>query len=263
MELKDKIKQLRREKGLTQAQLADALFVSRSTVAKWENGLGLPGPDSMKALEALFAVEPQQIATTEPETVIVEKNRKLHLIAQAAGWILLLALTAFSMYLPFAIQDGSYGFTAEMAAGVFADAAYIESGDYRIYYTVFEGDWEDGRHWSDLATFKVIKRHILGYSVREEVYDSCHIITYGHTVVGRLHTFMDKDGYHHILQKSKYYKVEKPGDPLLWDIPAELITATEITIDGETYPLQHGFFFTTAEPVHYFRINGNWYDVLD
>jgi len=43
MELKDKIKQLRREKGLTQAQLADALFVSRSTVAKWENGLGLPG----------------------------------------------------------------------------------------------------------------------------------------------------------------------------------------------------------------------------
>ena len=34
MELKDKIKNLRKEKGLTQAQLADALFVSRSTVAK-------------------------------------------------------------------------------------------------------------------------------------------------------------------------------------------------------------------------------------
>jgi transcriptional regulator with XRE-family HTH domain len=51
MELKDKIKNLRKEKGLTQAQLADALFVSRSTVAKWENGLGLPGPDSIKALE--------------------------------------------------------------------------------------------------------------------------------------------------------------------------------------------------------------------
>ena len=47
MELKDKIKNLRKEKGLTQAQLADALFVSRSTVAKWEIGLGLPGPDSM------------------------------------------------------------------------------------------------------------------------------------------------------------------------------------------------------------------------
>ena len=36
MELKDKLKQLRKAQGLTQAQLADAIFVSRSTVAKWE-----------------------------------------------------------------------------------------------------------------------------------------------------------------------------------------------------------------------------------
>ncbi|MBR1993808.1 MAG: helix-turn-helix transcriptional regulator, partial [Firmicutes bacterium] len=39
-----------------QAQLAEAIFVSRSTVAKWENGLGLPGKASMEALEALFAI---------------------------------------------------------------------------------------------------------------------------------------------------------------------------------------------------------------
>ena len=263
MELKDKIKQLRKEKGMTQAQLADALFVSRSTVAKWENGLGLPGPDSMQALESLFAVEPQQIATSEPETVIVKKNQKLHLIGQIAGWIILLALCVFSMYLSFAIRDGSYGFTAEMVAGVFADNEYIDTGDYRIYYTVFEGDWEDGRHWSDLATFKVVKKHFLGYSNHEEVYDDCRIVTKGNVVVARLFTIQGKDGYYHILRKAKYYKVDNPGDPLLWDLPAELITATEITIDGETYQLQHGFFFTTAEPINYFRINGNWYDILD
>ena len=40
MEFKDNLKQMRREKGLTQAQLAEKLFVTRSTVAKWENGLG-------------------------------------------------------------------------------------------------------------------------------------------------------------------------------------------------------------------------------
>lgn len=51
MEMKDKLKKLRQEKGMTQAQLAEALFVSRSTVAKWENGLGLPNPESMAALE--------------------------------------------------------------------------------------------------------------------------------------------------------------------------------------------------------------------
>ena len=31
MELKDKLKKLRKERGLTQSQLADAIFVSRST----------------------------------------------------------------------------------------------------------------------------------------------------------------------------------------------------------------------------------------
>ena len=41
-ELKDKIKRLRKEKGLTQEEFAKTLFVSRSAVAKWENGLGLP-----------------------------------------------------------------------------------------------------------------------------------------------------------------------------------------------------------------------------
>lgn len=263
MELKDKIKQLRKEKGMTQAQLAEALFVSRSTVAKWENGLGLPGPDSMQALEALFEVEPQQIATSEPESVIVKKNRKLHLIGQLIGWVLFLTLTGFSIYLPFALHEGNYGFSWDMTAGVFADNDYIEAGNYRIYYTVFEGDWEDGRHWSDLSTFKVVKKQILGYSVQAEIYDSGRIVTKDNYVVGRLYSFKGTSGYYHILQKAKHYKVEQVGDPLLWDIPAELICATQITIDGEIHQLQHGFFFTTAEPVNYFRINGNWYDVLN
>jgi len=68
MEFKDNLKRLRTERCLTQAQLAEKLFVSRSTIAKWENGLGLPNPESMAALEELFGITTQQIAT---------KNRKL------------------------------------------------------------------------------------------------------------------------------------------------------------------------------------------
>ena len=56
MELRDKLKKLRKDHNLTQAQLADAIFVSRSTVAKWENGLGLPSKDSMAALERLYGI---------------------------------------------------------------------------------------------------------------------------------------------------------------------------------------------------------------
>ena len=36
---KDKLKELRKQKGLSQQELADKLFVSRSAVAKWENSL--------------------------------------------------------------------------------------------------------------------------------------------------------------------------------------------------------------------------------
>ena len=45
VEFNDNLKQMRTQKGLTQAQLAELIFVSRSTVAKWENGLGLPNPN--------------------------------------------------------------------------------------------------------------------------------------------------------------------------------------------------------------------------
>lgn len=249
MELKDKIKNLRKEKGLTQAQLADALFVSRSTVAKWENGLGLPGPDSMKALEALFAVEPQQIATTEPETVIVEKNRKLHLIAQAAGWILLLALTAFSMYLPFAIQDGSYGFTWDMAAGIFADDTYFDTDDYRIYYHVFEGDWDDGRHWYSLSTFKPVEKHFWGFTVSEEDYES-DVILYNYQMVGKLYSIKGKNGYYNMIKNTV-------GS----GVPDFIYTIESISIQGIEYEVQNGVFFITPEPVEYFKIGEHFLNV--
>lgn len=249
MELKDKIKNLRKEKGLTQAQLADALFVSRSTVAKWENGLGLPGPDSMKALEALFAVEPQQIATTEPETVIVEKNRKLHLIAQAAGWILLLALTAFSMYLPFAIQDGSYGFTWDMAAGIFADDTYFDTDDYRIYYHVFEGDWDDGRHWYSLSTFKPVEKHFWGFTVSEEDYES-DVILYNYQMVGKLYSIKGKNRYYNMIKNTV-------GS----GVPDFIYTIESISIQGVEYQVQSGVFFITPEPVEYFKIGEHFLNV--
>ena len=75
MEFKDNLKKLRMQKGLTQAQLAEKLFVSRSTVAKWENGLGLPNPEAMTALERFFDISVSELATKEPESVIVKKNQ--------------------------------------------------------------------------------------------------------------------------------------------------------------------------------------------
>jgi transcriptional regulator with XRE-family HTH domain len=141
MEFKDNLKQLRTQKGLTQSQLAEKIFVSRSTIAKWENGLGLPNPEAMAALEALFEIDRQALLTNEPETVIVEKNQKLHLLWEIIVWSAMLALTILMLLLPYAIHRGIYGFTPDMAAGGYADQEYIDTGDYRFYYFTFEGDW--------------------------------------------------------------------------------------------------------------------------
>ena len=260
MEFKENLKQLRMKNGLTQAQLAEKLFVSRSTVAKWENGLGLPNPESMAALEKLFDISISELATKEPEHVIVEKNQKLRIIGEIVFWSIISCLLIAMFYLPFAIHKGNYGFTAEMAAGSYADSAYIDTGDYRIYYFTFEGDFEDGRHWSDLQGFRPVKKHFWGCTVTEDDY-SYKVFTKDNYVVGRLYTIKGKNGYYNLIRKAGHYKVDEQGSGAIWDIPGELITATSITISGVEYELQDGFFFVTDEPVRYFEIGDEWYDV--
>lgn len=255
------MKRLRTEKGLTQAQLAEKIFVSRSTVAKWENGLGLPNPESMAALEDFFGVAPNEIATKEPEMVIVEKNRKLHRVGQIVGWVAMLALLVAMNVLSFAIYKGHYGFTPDMAAGGYADDPYIDMGDCRIYYFQFEGDFEDGRHWSDLQGWKIVEKHFWGCTVDYDKVEMS-VITKDNYVVGRLYSIKGKSGYYNLLDKAGIYKAETDGGTV-WDIPEELICATSVTVSGTEYELQDGFFFVTQEAVAWFKIGDEWYDVID
>ena len=50
MEFGTRLKELRAEKGVSQAKLAADIHISRSAVAKWENGLGLPNDESLRML---------------------------------------------------------------------------------------------------------------------------------------------------------------------------------------------------------------------
>lgn len=54
MELKDIIFQKRKEKSITQEQLAEQLNVARQTVSKWETGETLPDISSLKKLANLL-----------------------------------------------------------------------------------------------------------------------------------------------------------------------------------------------------------------
>ncbi|MBR6709029.1 MAG: helix-turn-helix transcriptional regulator [Clostridia bacterium] len=261
MEFKDNLRQLRTNRGLTQAQLAEKLFVSRSTVAKWENGLGLPNPDAMAALEDLFQISAREMATAEPETVIVEKNRRLHLVAQIIGWTAIAALLLAMSILPIAIRNGSYGFTPGMAAGGYADRDFIDVGDCRIYYFSFEGDLEDGRHWSNLQGWKIVRKHIWGCTVSDKR-TAMQVIT-KNNYVGRLYSIRGENGYYNIINKAGHYKAGSPVYPMIWDIPPELVCAESITVNGTEHKLQNGFFFITQEPIRAFSIGSEHYDVFE
>ncbi len=55
------LKELRREKGLTQEQLAETLNVSRRTVSRWETGYNLPDLDLLVEMADLYQVELREL----------------------------------------------------------------------------------------------------------------------------------------------------------------------------------------------------------
>lgn len=56
MEFHEKLQSLRKQKGITQEELATALYVSRTAVSKWESGRGYPNIDSLKAIASYYGV---------------------------------------------------------------------------------------------------------------------------------------------------------------------------------------------------------------
>lgn len=54
MEFGEKLQGLRKSKNLTQEELAEALYVSRTAISKWESGRGYPNIDSLKEISNFF-----------------------------------------------------------------------------------------------------------------------------------------------------------------------------------------------------------------
>ena len=76
MEFHEKLQQLRRQKGLTQEQLAEHLFVSRAAVSKWESGRGYPNIDSLKAIAKFYSITIDELLSGEEILTLAEADRK-------------------------------------------------------------------------------------------------------------------------------------------------------------------------------------------
>ena len=76
MEFNEKLQNLRKSKGLTQEELAQALFVSRTAISKWESGRGYPSIDSLKAIAKFFCVTIDELLSSEEVLSIAEEDTK-------------------------------------------------------------------------------------------------------------------------------------------------------------------------------------------
>ena len=76
MEFNEKLQELRKSRGLTQEELAEALYVSRTAISKWESGRGYPSIDSLKEISKFFSVTIDDLLSGEKIISIAERENK-------------------------------------------------------------------------------------------------------------------------------------------------------------------------------------------
>ena len=77
MEFNEKLQLLRSQRGITQEELAEKIFVSRDTVATWESGEGCPGIDSLKELAGFFEVTVDVLISERELSALKEAERRM------------------------------------------------------------------------------------------------------------------------------------------------------------------------------------------
>ena len=75
MEFNEKLVELRKSRGLTQEELAEKLYVTRSAVSKWESGRGYPNLDSLKGIADLFSVTVDELLSADGVIRIAEAQQ--------------------------------------------------------------------------------------------------------------------------------------------------------------------------------------------
>lgn len=95
MEFHEKLQQLRKSHQLTQEQLAEQLFVSRTAVSKWESGRGYPNLESLKCISKLFSVSIDELLSNGELIELAETENRAN-IDRVTGLVFgILDLVAF------------------------------------------------------------------------------------------------------------------------------------------------------------------------
>lgn len=106
MEFKDLLAKLRKEKGLSQETLADTIHVSRSAIAKYENGKGIPSDDVLEAITNYFPSEKEALEEMARVARVQRKRKinKLVSLSMAAFVVVAIGLSS-GLYIYFQTKE--------------------------------------------------------------------------------------------------------------------------------------------------------------
>ena len=129
MTLGQKIKDLRTQRGMTQEQLADAIYVTRAAISKWETGKGYPGIDSLKLLAEVFGVTIDELISEDDVKAKRELDRTLSNILYGAAVIFLLGAFVFAA-LVYALGQPLYYIGAAVCVLLYMSFAFATKNSY-------------------------------------------------------------------------------------------------------------------------------------
>ena len=125
------IKELRKEKGLTQEQLAEQLHTSRRTVSRWETGSNLPDLDVLIEMADYYEVELREILDGERKSEKMDKdlketvlkvadysNEEKQRITRRMHWLFIGGLIAAIVYMILLFTDHADNFWGGLCQGI-------------------------------------------------------------------------------------------------------------------------------------------------
>lgn len=129
------LRELRKEKGLTQEQLLEVFGVTNRSISRWENGVNMPDFDLVMEITDYFDVSIDELLDGEKKSDMIDKQTKETLLKVAAydnnekfifsrrmNRLFLIAILSFIVYAILEIQGltaiGIYGNIASFTLGI-------------------------------------------------------------------------------------------------------------------------------------------------
>lgn len=156
MEFGEKLQQLRKSRNLTQEELSQILYVSRTAVSKWESGRGYPSIDSLKQISDYFSVSIDDLLSCEKLILIAEKENKSQLKAMYDLLLGLADLFSFLLIVLPLYPDRADNYVYSVSLPFYTQTAGI---NIAVYWIMFTSLFVLGIVKVALARFSETKKH--------------------------------------------------------------------------------------------------------